>query len=327
VSLLAVVFAIGIAWYELVEGFTFLEALYQAVTTLSTVGFSEVQPLDTSGRIFTIAYILGGIGLMFYVGGALVEMVVAGEVREMLGRRRSGRRVQRMEQHVILCGFGRVGQEIAAEFERRGVEFLVVDRDQSAIDDASGRGFAVVHGDATEEAVLREAHVERAHSLVAAADSDVGNTYIVLMARSLNEDLYIVGRAGSPSAEQRMVSAGGDRIISPYRIAGRRIAWSVVQPFILDFVDVLASRRSEDDHVLAQIIVDESSGLHGRTIASAFQDLDGLSLLGVERPEGELVIGPSGTQELQKGDRLMVYGDQRALEQLSGASSSVPQRS
>lgn len=327
VAMLSAVFAVGIAWYAFVEGFTLLEAVYQAVTTLSTVGFDEVRPLDDSGRIFTIVFILVGIGLMFYTATALVETVVAGEVREMLGRRRSGRKVQRMEQHVILCGFGRVGQEIASEFERRGVDFVVVDRDQPAIDEATERGFPAVHGDATEEAVLLEAHIERAHSLVAAADSDVGNTYIVLTARSLNEDLYIVGRAGSPSAEQRMLTAGGNRIVSPYRIAGRRIAWSVVQPFVIDFVDVLASRRSEDDHVLAEIIVDESSGLHGRTVANAFQNLEGLSLLGVERPEGELVIGPSGAQELQNGDRLMVYGDQQALERLSGIESSVPRRS
>jgi len=325
VALLTALFAVGIGWYQLVEGFTVLEAFYQAVTTLSTVGFSEVRPLDTSGQIFTSIYILVGIALFFYVGGALVETAVAGELQQMLGRRRSGRRVKRMQRHVVLCGFGRVGQEIAAEFARRGVDFVVVDQDAGAIQQAAELGFTVVRGDATEEATLMEAHVQRAHSLVAAADSDVGNTYIALTARALNSELYIVARAGSASAERRMQSAGANRIVSPYQIAGRRIAWSVVQPFVLDFVDVLASRRSEDDQVLAEIVVDESSGLSGKSVAEAFQGLDGLSLLGVDRPGSALVVGPTGSQELRPGDRLMVYGNQQALEQLSAPGESVAQ--
>ncbi len=322
-ALLTAVFGVGIGWYALVEDFTLLEAVYQAVTTLSTVGFDEVQPLDTTGRVFTIVFILVGIGLMFYTATALVETVVAGEVREMLGRRRSGRKVQRMEQHVIVCGFGRVGREIAVDLHDHGVGLVVVDQSHDALVEAEEHGFAVVQGDATEELALRAAGVERARGLVAAADSDVENTYIALTGRALNPDLFIVARAGSAAAEQRMKSAGANRVVSPYQIAGRRMALAIVQPLVLDFVDVLATRGTADDKILAEIVIDETSGFAGRTISDVFGAVDGMRLLGLENTEGGMVVGPPGSTDLKLGDRLMVYGEQSALEGFASSGMAI----
>jgi voltage-gated potassium channel len=265
VTALTIVFAVGIGWYWLVEEFTFLDSVYQTVITLSTVGYEETEPLDSGGRIFTIFFILAGIGLMFYTATAVVELVVAGEVRDLLGRRRTGRRVDRMENHVIVCGYGRVGQKITDELSEHGVDHVVVDMRAEAVDAAASAGTAVLHGDATEEPVLLAAHIERARALVAAADSDVGNTYIVLTARSLNPEMFIVARAGGGNAEQRMISAGADRVISPYQMAGFRMALSVVQPLMLDFVDILAARETRDEKILAEIVVAPGSGLDGRS--------------------------------------------------------------
>lgn len=164
VSALTIVFAVGIGWYWLVEEFTFLDSVYQTVITLSTVGYEEVEPLDAGGQIFTIFFILAGIGLMFYTATAVIELIVAGEVRDLLGRRRTGRRVARMENHVIVCGYGRVGQKIAADLTEHGVEHVVVDMRTEALDEAMHAGNAVVHGDATEEPVLQSAHIERARA-------------------------------------------------------------------------------------------------------------------------------------------------------------------
>ncbi|MBT5775302.1 MAG: potassium channel protein [Dehalococcoidia bacterium] len=322
-ALLAFVFGVGIGWYALIEDFTLLEAIYQAVTTLSTVGFDEVQPLDTTGRVFTIVFILVGIGLMFYTATALVETVVAGEVREMLGRRRSGRKVQRMEQHVIVCGFGRVGREIAVDLHDHGVGLVVVDQSPDALVEAEEHGFTVVQGDATEELALRAAGVERARGLVAAADSDVENTYIALTGRALNPELFIVARAGSSAAEQRMKSAGANRVVSPYQIAGRRMALAIVQPLVLDFVDVLATRGTADDKILAEIVIDETSGFAGKTISEVFGSIDGMRLLGLENTEGGMVVGPPGATNLKLGDRLMVYGEQSALEGFASSGMAI----
>jgi voltage-gated potassium channel len=317
VSSLALVFAIGIGWYWGVEGFTFLDAIYQAVITLSTVGYHEVQPLDNSGRIFTMVFIFAGLGLMFYTATTLVEVVVAGEIQETLGRRLTGRRVKRMQNHVIVCGYGRVGRSIAQELSDHGVDHIVVDQRREALDEATAVGSAVLLGDATEEPTLRAAHIERARSLVASSDSDVGNVYIVLTARALNPGLFIVARAGSETAEQRMTAAGADRAISPYQIAGRRMALSVVQPLMLDFVDVLAGRRTPDEKIMAELVLDADSQFAGQTVAQAFDPTLGLSLLGVIHESGGISVGPTGSEVLREGDRLMVYGTPQSLEGLN----------
>lgn len=320
-AMLAAVLATGTLWYTLVEGFAALDALYQAVTTLSTVGFREVEPFDTSGKVFTIVYILGGVGLLFYTATAVVETVVVGELAEELGLRRSSRRVRRMEHHFIICGYGRVGREVAHELTARHESFVVIDRNEHTLATAQHPQAVVVRGDATEEETLRAAGIDRARGLIAAADSDVENTYIVLTARALNAALFIVARAGSDSAERRMESAGADRVISPYRIGGRRMALSAVQPMLMDFMDTLASRgagnASESGNVLGEIVVDEGArALVGRTLHEVFPHGGGLQVLGLERGS-RMQVGPRGDQVVEAGDRLMIYGDADAIDRLT----------
>ena len=174
VSSLAALIAGAAAWYDFVEGHTTLEAAYMSVTTISTVGFNEVRPLDTSGQIFTIVYILAGIGLMFYVASAVVETVIVGSLAERFGLQRASRRVRRMDHHFIICGYGRVGREIVNDLRMRGESFVIVDQEAEPLAPARAEGIPVIHGDATEESVLIEAGIERAQALIAAADSDVG---------------------------------------------------------------------------------------------------------------------------------------------------------
>ena len=320
IGLLACVLATGTAWYALVEGFPPLDAVYQAVTTLSTVGFQEVHPLDTSGRMFTIVYILGGVGLLFYTATTVVETVVVGELAEELGLRRSNRKVRRMERHFVICGYGRVGREVAHELSAHDEPFVIIDRNEHTLATADHPGAAVVRGDATEEETLRAAGVERARALIAAADSDVENTYIVLTARALNPTLFIVARAGSEPAERRLTSAGADRVVSPYRIGGRGMALSAVQPMLMDFMDTLTSAR--DGSMLAEIVVtEEAAGLAGRTIQEVFPPNGGLQVMGIESATGGVQVGPRGDTAIERGDRLIVYGERDAIARLSQPAS------
>ena len=325
VSLLGAVISGAAVWYWAVEDFPPLDAIYQSVTTISTVGFDEVRPLDNSGRIFTIVYILGGIGLMFYVATAIVETMVVGGMAERFGLRRASRRVRQMDHHYIICGYGRVGREIVSDLTARGEPFVIVDQSEDALAPARAAGVPVVHGDATEEAILIEAGIRRAQALVAAADSDVGNTYIVLTARSINADLFIVARAGSDSAGQRMTSAGANRVVSPYRIGGRRMALQAVHPMLVDFVDHLAGGNdSDDDHLLAEVLIaGDAVGLAGQTIEEACGPLDGVRVLGLEHVDGRFTVGPNGKLLLAEGDRLMLYGDREAIEALSAAAEGT----
>jgi len=303
----------GTAGYVAIEGWGFLDALYMTVTTLTTVGFREVHPLSTGGRIFTIVLAIAGVGAIFYALLSLFQFVLEGELAQMLGVRRMKGRIEALRDHYILCGYGRVGTEIARELSERGVPFVIVESNPEAIARAQASGHLMLEGDATSDAVLREAGIERARGLLAASDSDAGNTFIVLAAKALRPDLYIVSRAGRTESESRMHRAGADRTISPYAIAGRRMALSVLQPLMVEFIDTLATGRHEEQ-ILAEIEISAESGLGGRTIEDVMESCRGAVVLGVQRATGAIQVGPRGTTSLEVGDRLIVLGDETELE-------------
>lgn len=304
---------VGTAGYMLTEGWGFLDALYMTVITVTTIGFHEVKPLDDAGRIFTMVLAVAGVGTIFYALLGVAQFLLEGELAALLGVRRMKGRIESLRNHYILCGYGRVGSEIAREFSERGVPFVIVESNPEAIANAQAHGHPVVHGDATSDQVLREAGIERARGLLAASDSDSGNTFIVLTAKALRPDLYVVSRAGRPESEARMKRAGADRVFSPYVIAGRQMAISALQPMVAEFIDTLAPRR-EGAPVLAEIEVAPSSALAGRTIADILQDARSVVALGLQKTSGELKVGPAGDTVLEPGDRLIVMGREDELE-------------
>ena len=320
-GLLLALFCAGTLWYWLVEGFHPVDALYQAVTTLTTVGFQEVEPLGHRGRLFTIAYVLVGVGVLFYFAVTAAERLIVGGLADALGARRTRGRARRMQDHYIVCGFGRVGEEIARELHRHGALLVIVDALPQRQALATERGYVAIGGDATEDATLLEAGVERAKVLIAASDSDVGNVFVTITARSLNPTLFIIARAGTESAGQRLRAAGANRVISPYQIAGRRMALAAVQPLLLDFVPVTAGRRPEDRvNLLVELVVaEEAETLAGRTLHEAFAGLPSVRVLGIERAGGELLVAPAGDTVLMHDDRVILYGEQQEIEELSTA--------
>ena len=308
-----------------IEGWSFLDALYMTVTTITTVGFREVQPLSSGGRIFTIVLIVFGVGVLFYTLTSLVQFFIEGELLDILGVRRMKGRIESMADHYILCGFGRVGEEIAREFNSRGVPFVIVESNPEAIERARRHDYPLVEGDATSDALLLEAGIARARCLLAASDSDAGNTFIVLTAKALNPDIFLVTRAGYPESEPRMVRAGADRAISPYSIAGRRMALSALQPMVVDFMDMLARGR-HGEQILAEMEISEESGLAGRTIEDVMRSCRGAVVLGVQGASGAIQVGPRGNTVLEAGDRLIVLGEEAELEAIRPSAGRTRQR-
>jgi voltage-gated potassium channel len=305
--------------YLTIEGWDFLDALYMSIITLTTIGFSEVRPLSDGGRVFTIVLAVSGVGAIFYATIAIVQFVLEGELGTILGVRRMKGRIESLRNHYILCGYGRVGTEIAREFEQRRVPFVIVESNPEAIQRAADNGHLVVDGDATIDSVLREAGVEHARGLLAASDSDAGNTFIVLTAKALRPDLYTVSRAARIESEPRMTRAGADRTISPYAMAGRRMALSALQPLVVEFIDTLATGMHEE-RILAEIEISEESGLSGRTIEDVMQPCRGAVVLGVQGATGSIQVAPPGETHLRPGDRLIVLGNEAELETIRPAS-------
>src|SRR6266540_889667 len=309
---------IGTAGYMILEGWSFIDALYMSVITLTTVGFREVRPLDTSGKVFTMIFTVSGVGAVFYAFLSLFQFLLEGELGTFLGVQRMKGQIERVRDHYILCGFGRVGEEIAREFVARDLPFVVVENNPEAIERARRRGYLLLVGDATSDAILKEAGIDRATCLLAASDSDAGNTFIVLTAKALNPSLFLVSRAAQPDSEPRMIRAGANRVFSPYVIAGRQMALSALHPVVVEFIDTLAT-RGEGAPILAEIEVADGSGLAGRTIHDVLHACRSVVVLGLQRPTGELKVGPASDTVLEAGDRVIVMGEEEELETIRPA--------
>lgn len=225
---LATIMAGASAWYAWVEDYGAFDGIYMAVITLTTVGYEEVHPLDRSGRVFTMVYISAGVGVLFYTVGAIVEEVVAGSIADALGVRGRSRRAGRMRNHIVVCGLGRVGAEVVRQLQERGEQILVIDSTEERLEVAREMGVAYLMGDATDQTQLERANLDHARALVAAVHTDADNTFIVLTARALNPGLVITARVTSDAAAAHLEAAGADHVISPYRIAGERMAEAVL---------------------------------------------------------------------------------------------------
>ena len=303
-------------------GFGTLDALYQTVTTVTTVGFQEVRPLSDDERVFTIVLILIGVGTALYTLSAVIEVLVGGELGGSFEKRRIERRVASMKDHVIICGWGRVGRTISRELDEAGEEHVVVERDASKLVGVSGPHVA---GDATDDAVLKEAGLERARALVAALDDDAGNLFVTLSARSLRADLFIVARVRTEENEEKLRRAGADRVINPQSIGGSRAAAFLLQPHVSEFLDVVMHDR-DIEFRLEELSVVENSVLAGSTIRDAhIRDETGALVLALREPGGSFVTNPPAHHRIDAGQILIAIGTKdelAALEELVARGSA-----
>lgn len=316
-GLFFMVIVVGTAGYQLLTGMSFIDALYQTVTTLSTVGFREVVPFDTKAKLFTVALILVGVGTVLYTLTLVIEQLLEGDIRSRFHQRRTDMQISELADHYILCGFGRVGQEIARELRERDTPFVVVEQTPAPAAVARAFGYLVVEGDASDERILNQVGLRQARCLLAASDSDAGNTYITLTAKSINPGCFVVARCGLPHNEEKLKLAGADRVLSLYSMGGRRMVLAALQPLAADFMDTLASGR-HGDLVLAEFEVNAQSGLAGTLAGSLFGGVQTANLLGIRRREGSLEVGPRGDSTLNEGDIVIVLAEEHDIAALRG---------
>lgn len=316
-SLLAAVAACGTLGYVLIEHYSLLDALYMTVITLSTVGYGEVHPLSPAGRAFTMGLIVAGIGTVSAVIGSALELGFGEHFREVARHRRMERLLQEIKDHTIICGYGRMGQEIAREFQARGLPFVVIDRDPALAATLDTAGMPHLIGDAAEDEVLHRAGVDRARSLVTVAPTDADNIFITLSGRSLNPGLTIVARSIRAEDEHKLRRAGADRVVSPYVIGGRRIAAAVYRPEVVDFLD-LHIRAPEHDLEIDSIPIRAGAPYAGRTLReSGIRQQTGCTVLALRSATtGRFVDNPTAETTLEAGDAMIVLGTVAQLDAL-----------
>lgn len=322
-GMILLVATVGVVGYVLLEGMSALDALYMTVITLTTVGFGEVTDLSVTGRVFTIVLILTGVITVAWAARNAAEVVLGESLWITVRRQRMEARIRALEEHYILCGYGRIGQQIARDLEARGEMFVVVDQLTEKAEDLREAGYLYLVGDATDEEVLEEAGVRRAKGLVATLNSDADNVLSVLTARGLNQNLLVVARASNEASINKLRRAGADRVVSPYVIGGHRLALALLRPSVDDFLNQLFHFGEDLDVDIGQMTVEEGSPLAGQTIAgSDLRRQWGLTVLGIISPQGELDMTPSGEHSLQAGETLIVIGARNAIYELEEAHLS-----
>ncbi|MGZ6260081.1 MAG: potassium channel family protein [Candidatus Limnocylindrales bacterium] len=301
------------AGYMLLLGWSAWDALYMTVNTLTTVGFREVQPLDNVGRAWTMAVAVAGVGIIFGTVGIVAEFVVS----EVASGRREARRMEQevaaLHDHFVLCGYGRVGSTVARELRHGGRAVVVVDVVAESIERARADEFLVVEGDATQDATLKAAGVERAAGLITTLDTDAHNVYVILSARALNERLVIVGRANTHEAEAKLTRAGANRVVSPYDMAGHRLAELAIRPRITDYLDAALSHRRLE-FGLEELAVPSGGRLDGATVDALRQE--GVLVLAIAHESGEYEAVPPAKRALAAGETLILSGTGEALARL-----------
>ena len=314
---LVIITGVGISGYMVFEGWSFTEALYMTVITLTTVGYREVRVLDASGQLWTMLLLITGVGTLFYAAVSSVELVVEGTVRGYFGRRRVQAVIGRLNGHYILCGYGRVGRQVVREFAADYVPFVVVEQDQDVLEECLAEGNLALLGEASDDEVLQEAGILRAGGLIAAVDSDADNVFVVLSARKLNPKLHIVARASSEESAAKLEIAGADRTLSPYAVGGRRLASLATQPLVVDFLDVVTRGEKGIEFRLEEFFVPEHSTITEHTIGELkIGERSGAVVLAIRTTEGTFDTTPSADDRLHAGDTLIVLGSRGQIERL-----------
>jgi len=317
--LLVCVIVLGVAGLMLVEGWGFSDALYMTLITISTVGFNEVHPLTPQGKVLIVVLIILGVGSFFYIFTALSGYIVSGHMEGALGRRRMKKKIDALNGHYIICGFGRVGAQVALELARENVPFVVVDNKPETIASCVSLGYLYVDGDATDDDILKGAGILRARGLVTATDSDADNVYISLSARNLKRDIFIVARSNIEKTEFKLLKAGADRVLSPYSIGGKRLASLLLRPAVVDFLDVVMHTR-DIELVLEEVLIKEDSPFVGITMGKA-RNLceEGANILAIlEKDRDRIIPNPQKDLSIDVGDKLVVVGTKRQLSELEG---------
>jgi voltage-gated potassium channel len=308
---------VGTAGYAWLEGWHWADALYMTVITLSTVGYGEVRPLSVEGRAFSMVMILLGVGGFAYSFSLVADYIVAGELGGALRRQRMLHAINKLRDHYIICGYGRVGREVVEGLRANKFGIVVIDAEEENREELEAKGIRYVAGDATDDEVLVQAGIARASGLCTCLPNDAANVFVTLSARTLNPKLYIISRGNQAESERKLRMAGADRVINPYLITGHRMAAQLLHPGAVEFLEVIM-RQGELELRIEEIVIAAGSDMAGRTLGELHVRREtGVNVLAVRRAEDRLYTNLDANFQLQVADALVCLGTAAQLTALA----------
>lgn len=309
----------GTIGYHFIEGWGLIESFYTTFITLSTVGYGDFFPHTWEGRLFTIILIIFGVGTMLYTVGLVGETLFEGRLKIIMGRGKLEKAIEKMNNHYIVCGCGRIGYHICRELAESKVDFVVIDNNPEIIQKIEEDGFVYYNGNATHDKTLLGAGIKRAKGIVAVLPTDAENLYLILTAKELNPDIYILSRSEEEESVHRLVRAGADKVVSPYILGGTRMAMAILRPAMLDFIEITTMKQSLELR-MEELAVCENSSLIGKSVEEAMIRRDyGLIIVAIKKDTGKMIFNPLATYSIEKGDRLIALGEDENVNRFSQA--------
>ena len=316
-SLLSLIILIGggTFGYSAIEDWNLFESLYMTIITLTTVGYNEVHNLSHQGQIFTIFLIVFGVGTIAYTIGSMIQFMVEGQLHQILGRKKVQKQIGRLQGHYIICGYGRIGRLISREFASKPTPFIVVENDPKRCQRLADDGHLFIEGDATQDEILERAGIHQAKGLITAVTSDAANVFIILTARGINPELFIMARASEEGAEVKLVRAGANKVVSPYTIGANRMAQAILRPLVVDFIDIATGQKNISLQ-MEEIPVAPESRLVGKDlIQSGIRKELGLIIVGIKH-DGEMIFNPAANTIIEAGNTLIALGEYPEIQKL-----------
>lgn len=315
-GLLSITVAAGTAGFVFIEGYSWFDAFYMTISTITTIGYQEIKPLSHSGRVFNSFLIIFGVSAVFVAVGAMTQTIIELELQGRYGEHRKKQMIHQLHDHFIVCGYGRVGRNASAEFQRAGSPFLVIDRDEQRVAKATSAGMLAMAADATCDDSLREAGVLKAKGLVAALASDADNLFIILSAKALNPQLTVVTRASEEEAGEKLRRAGADTVLTPFSMAGRQLADVLLRPHVVEFMDFARSNIGTGV-VMEQVRVTPRTEVTRKTFGELLElRKSGVIVLAIRKPSGDTIFNPPPDFTISAGDILILMGERANLQRL-----------
>ncbi len=313
----------GTVGFVVVEHYSWFDAFYMTLITVSTVGYAEVHPLSHAGRVFNSFLIFFGVTIMLLAVGGMTQVIIELELNQYFEKRRSKKMIDSLHDHYIVCGFGRVGRGAAAELRRAGVPFLIVDNNEERVENAIHAGMLAVLADATIDETLRDAGIMRAKGLIATLQSDADNLFVILSAKALKPTLLVSTRIATEQTENKMRLAGADYVFAPYDMTGNRMAQVMLKPHVFQFIDF--TTKSIGLNVgIEQLRVPQSSGLASKSLEELqIRKEMGVIVLAIRKSDGQMLFNPPADAAIDGGDYLIVMGESTDLRRLEQVLTGV----